>query len=70
MNEMAKVSPGIYTVYMAHPASVTKLNPTKSRDIPPFVFYAQFSVNTRSSWVPVYPKEYSISPPDISMCAY
>ena len=58
------------TLYTVHPTSVGELNPTKSGGVPPFLFYAQFSVNTQSSGVPIFPEEYSISSPDICMSAY
>jgi len=58
------------TLYTVHPTSVGELNPTKSGGFPPFLFYAQFSVNTLSSGIPIYPEEYSISSPDISISAY
>lgn len=58
------------TLYTVHPTSVGELNPTKNGGFPPFLFYAQFSVNTQSSGIPVYPQEYSISSPDIYMSAY
>ncbi len=58
------------TLYTVHPTSVGELNPTKSGGYPPFLFYAHFSVNTQSSGIPIWPQQYTISSPDISMCAY
>ena len=46
------------TLYTVHPTPVVELNPTKNGGFPPFLFYAQFSINTQSSGIPVYLQEY------------
>lgn len=57
-------------LYTVSPTSVGELNPTLSGGFPPMLFTATFSANSQSSGVPVYPAEYTVSTPTISMAAY